>query len=502
MYEVIIFTALTSMPHWHVKPLGAYQVATELRAHGFTVKVIDWADRIFADKQLFYGLMDDLISDKTLFLGFSTTFFKTENEAVIDSLYPHTMEDFDQTLLPLKQKHPNLKIVLGGANSAPRNYKKFSSLIDYSVQGFGDIQAVDLAKHLKFGTPLKFNIERIKNRNVRILNYDEKGQNFNFKYSMTKFDHEDIIQPSDILPLETSRGCMFKCSFCSFPLLGRNKNDDSYYKDYQYLKDELEYNYKEFGVTKYFIVDDTFNERTAKLKRLVEIQDELGFQIEYSAYIRLDLISAFPEQMQYLKDSGMRSAFLGIESMHDQAAKTVRKGLGERRIKETLEKIRALYGQELYLYGSFIIGLPYETEKDVYKTLEWILRDDCPLNSASFNSLAIYDSTFVSDFYLQHREYGYVLDENTHMWTSPWMTKERSMELTKEFNTKIAENKIPFGNWAVLALRQYGFTWKEILENGRNFNYFKPLENMNARYQYYVDQTLKLIKNKKCFMIL
>ena len=41
-YDVIMFTDVAAQ-YGHIKPLGAYRLASELRAHGYSVKVIDYS---------------------------------------------------------------------------------------------------------------------------------------------------------------------------------------------------------------------------------------------------------------------------------------------------------------------------------------------------------------------------------------------------------------------------------------------------------------------------
>ena len=73
-YNVLLFTDQIAR-FWHIKALGAYRVANELRNHGYTVKVIDYAGLWVADSSLLLKILNNLIGPNTLFVGFSTTFF-------------------------------------------------------------------------------------------------------------------------------------------------------------------------------------------------------------------------------------------------------------------------------------------------------------------------------------------------------------------------------------------------------------------------------------------
>ena len=127
---------------------------------------------------------------------------------------------------------------------------------------------------------------------------DEVYQNpFELKYhfhnSGNTFHPTEAILPNEVLPLEVSRGCRFKCKFCGFALLGR-KMTDEYVRTRNNIFNELMHNYENFGTTDYNILCDTFNESIEKLLMMKEIFDEFnkitGEQIQFNCYARLELI--------------------------------------------------------------------------------------------------------------------------------------------------------------------------------------------------------------------
>jgi hypothetical protein len=59
-----------------IKTTGGYRIATELRQAGYSVRVIDITVFNGFDDEL-KAILEKLISDKTLWVGFSTNFFAT-----------------------------------------------------------------------------------------------------------------------------------------------------------------------------------------------------------------------------------------------------------------------------------------------------------------------------------------------------------------------------------------------------------------------------------------
>ena len=73
-YDVILFTDLSDsfIPY---RVGGAYAIASHLRQHGYTVKVIDNFVWILENNvQELFTYLDNHIGDNTRFIGFSTTF--------------------------------------------------------------------------------------------------------------------------------------------------------------------------------------------------------------------------------------------------------------------------------------------------------------------------------------------------------------------------------------------------------------------------------------------
>ena len=87
------------------------------------------------------------------------------------------------------------------------------------------------------------------------------------------------------------------------------------------------------------IMCDTFNETTEKLLSVKRAIDRIGIDINFWAYLRMDLIHAHPEQLEILRDIGIRGAFLGIESLYDPSAKLVGKGFGRENTIEMVKRI-------------------------------------------------------------------------------------------------------------------------------------------------------------------
>ena len=172
-----------------------------------------------------------------------------------------------------------------------------------------------------------------------------------------------------------------------------------------------------------------------------------------------------PHTIALLQESGMRSVFFGIETLNHRSGKAVGKGMDPEKIKDGLYAAKASPGwKDIVTSSGFIIGLPYDTEDTIQATFEWLLRDDCPLDSFSCSPLSINP---ISSIGKNMAKYGYKWDENGN-WYSEWMTEARAKELAREYMYKTgvkARTRFQFTYFG--RMQNIGWT----LEDFDNFRY-------------------------------
>jgi hypothetical protein len=344
------------------KHAGPFRIATELRNHGYTVQCVDFT-MFEGNSKLFFDVISHLISENTLWLGISNTFiYSRSTQELLKPQSPLT-----NFLVKFKETFPNIKLITGGGGYL-NYYRKHGFKI---FKNYADTEIVEYTDWCsKRKNTYKFLVPEIE------------GQEFKeFNQSQILYEDNDIIFPTDGLPIEISRGCIFSCKYCSFKLNGKNKDD--HVKSYNVLYDELIRNYEKFGVTSYMFADDTYNDSVNKVKGLYDnVFSKLPFKMQFTTYLRLDLIMRFPETAEYLKESGLASGCFGVETINHQSAKAV--GKGGIPPKEQFEYVRQLKQNEFkdIIVGSgFILGLPYDTIDTLEETKEFILSDKNPFDA-------------------------------------------------------------------------------------------------------------------------
>tara|TARA_R110000796_G_scaffold252446_1_gene386832 strand:+ start:975 stop:2495 length:1521 start_codon:yes stop_codon:yes gene_type:complete len=465
MYDAIIFTEVSNWPI-PMKTIGAYKIAQSMRQRGYKVKVINNFLEVWDNhrEDLIFWIKDILKPDAK-FIGISGTFAsglthinKQYNFGTI--LKDSPWNTFNLFLDDMKEFFPNVPIVLGGHTKASRNIfdKLKDSKIDYWVDGIAE---ESIHKFLNEKEP------------PQRFRYDILGLTHDFHNGKPVFVKEDGIMPYEVLPFEMSRGCRFKCSFCSYPLLGKNPHDNKYLRSEKSIYDELKSNYENFGTTKYNMLCDTFNETTEKLETLCRVQDKLKINIKFSSYLRIDLLHAHKEQIPLLHEAGLNTCHFGLETFNHESAKSIGKGLRKEKVKETLHLCKEIWGDDVLTNAGFITGLPYETPDTANVWCQELFDEEYPLDTWYLTTLAFINQgkdvdeyPYSSAFEKDPAKYGYTFaeDEPTN-WNNGSFTKKSAAKFAESWREKWKE-KIKIGSWHAMGLQSYNiydeFHWEDI----------------------------------------
>jgi radical SAM superfamily enzyme YgiQ (UPF0313 family) len=437
------------------KTLGTYKVAHELRQAGFQTTVINNLHTFEFSELL--SLLSQLVGPKTLFVGFNNMFYQDISDPTITeqngvyfkpsrpgAMLPHGLQVNSAVKSHIQSLNPHTKLVLGGPTAHDASYNRD---FDFIVSGYADVSVVNLARHLQdHNIPLEKSYRSVHGP---VLINDSRAESFDFANSNMQWHPFDLVMADEVLPIEMARGCIFKCTFCSYPLNGKKKLD--FIKDPEHIYQELVDSYQRYGITRYKFVDDTFNDSVEKCRMIWEISQRLPFQLEYWAYIRLDLMTAHPETIDWLFDSGLRGCYFGIETFDHSTAKLIGKGGHRDRLIQTLRNIKQRWGNQVMLHGSFIFGLPHESVESMQRTKEFLLGDDCPLDSWFIQPLQIkanadnWTAGFLSDLDRDYVKYGYEkLGEKDYdmLWANEHTTFETVREMVNSIHQAADHRKI------------------------------------------------------------
>lgn len=178
---------------------------------------------------------------------------------------------------------------------------------------------------------------------------------------ITKYFIGYLLHP--YISFYTGRGCPAKCTFCLWPqTIGghqyRAKSPEAVGKEMEEAK-------AIFGdrVREYMFDDDTF---TIDKQRAIAISEHMKrLKLTWSCNARANLDY---DTLKQLRDNGLRLLLVGFESGNQQVLDGIKKGIKLEVARKFMENCHKL---GITVHGTFIIGLPDETQKTIEETIRF-----------------------------------------------------------------------------------------------------------------------------------
>ena len=287
-----------------------------------------------------------------------------------------------------------------------------------------------------YSSPLVENLDEIPYPARHLLNM-EKYFEVAEKHQQTRGDYVAHKRWTSII---SSRGCPFCCSFCSIHLLSGRKYR---YRSPENVLGELEQCYERFGIRHFLFEDDNL---TLKRNRALEIFQLMAKQfsdITWSAPNGLRADTLDETMVYWMKLSGCTRIAVAPESGVDRVRYDI---IHKKMTLESVEKAIWLCRQfNIVVDGSFVIGFPGETKKEMWQTIRYAEK----LKKMGMDKAGIHLATPLpgSDLYQECKEKGY-LREGEMRTNVPLID-------TPEWKGKEVRKIQRMGNWMV----NYG--WKE-----------------------------------------
>jgi radical SAM superfamily enzyme YgiQ (UPF0313 family) len=386
-------------------PTGLAMLAAVCREKKYSVAIID-APAINLNSQ---QVLDKILEFRPKYIGITAVTISIFNAIDIAKL--------------LRDRYPEGKIILGGAHitAAPKEtVERFGMFFDIAVLGEGEVTIIDLLKAFDKKKSLA---------DVKGIAYpDGTGKNLIFNPPREFIEDLDSLPfPAyDLLPdlakyysppahtvkkfpaalLITSRGCPGMCTFCDNKVFGRRLRCNSA----DYVIRLILHLKKTYGIKEIQFRDDNFlvfRKRTIELcKKLIRRK----IRIEWSCAGRVDMIN--PEMLQLMKKAGCWQIWYGIESGSDRVLAAIKKNTNQEKISRAIINTKKA---GISTGGFFMIGMPTETEADIKKTIDVLLK--LPLDEFHISHLAPFPG---SEIYSSASQYGYF--DNDWKKMSGWKT--------------------------------------------------------------------------------
>jgi len=418
--------------------LNLPRLRTAASRSGFDVLAVDCL--YFLSQDEIIDLLKKFMSTKTKVIGFSLPWYVP---GYIESTWVN-----EEIVAKIRTLWPEIIIITG--NQIIRTPIKS----DYHFIGLSDISFVEFLKKV-CGQPTNIFIQKpLTNQYKYVINSDTSNPIIDVNDTSTEWILGDDLNPLDTLPLEVSRGCVFSCSFCRFPGLGKKHND--YIRSAANIAGELRRNFDLFGITRYNIVDNTFNDNMYKLNILREALDIAKLpKFEFCAFIKPEtLATKGGEMIPVLIELGLVGSYLGIESVNNESRRAINKGMDINRILYASYRLVSDSKGRVKNWASMIIGLPNDTIDMIHESREFFIKEQDKL----FKQWRYYALDMraappgeltgtISAMEKDPLKYGYNLPPDGE-WTNKHMTHKIAMDLMESLWEK-DKDVVKAGGWNV-----------------------------------------------------
>ncbi len=275
----------------------------------------------------------------------------------------------------------NIPIVVGGTHaSALPEYSLKNSEIDYVLIGEGEDSFIELLDSLKNGE----NVKSIKgigykkgkgvfvNKEIRFVKNldklpfpDRDGIDLELYYK-AKEAHGPVS--GKWTPIMSSRGCSFKCTYCTSP----NFNNKYRSRSPENFVREIEECIEKYGIKEFMIEDENF---TLEKKRVIEIcklilKKKLKIKWQLPNGIRASVTDR--ETLEYMKKAGCFYLCIAPESGSERILEEVINK--KQNLDKVLQVAKDCVDLGIKVGAFFILGFPTEKKEDIKKTLNFALK--------------------------------------------------------------------------------------------------------------------------------
>jgi anaerobic magnesium-protoporphyrin IX monomethyl ester cyclase len=306
----------------------------------------------------------------------------------------------------LKDTHPGIKIVFGGAHPSGDPEECLSTgVVDYVIVGEGETALSELLDALEAGespgpiqglwslmdgkvqssTPASVpDIETLP-----VPAYDQLDLNTYFQLDSPWH----FPKSPRAVQFISSRGCPYHCSYCH-TIHGKRYRGLSPTK----VVDQMETLVRVHGVGEFMMVDDIFNfdlERAKEICRQI-VDRRLNISMQFPNGVRGDRFDE--ELVALMKEAGTHYMAIAIETVSEKYQRLIRKNL---KIEPSLKTIEWARKHKIEVCGFFMIGFPGESRDEVNRTVEFAV--NAPLDTIFISLVSPFKGTVLRNDMVEGR---------------------------------------------------------------------------------------------------
>ncbi|MCP4631899.1 MAG: B12-binding domain-containing radical SAM protein, partial [candidate division Zixibacteria bacterium] len=351
-------------------PLGLVCLASYLSSNNIKVKLLD----SYAENLGVLSTIDKMFSNDSVpkIIGLNAS---SPNIHIAQNLAAY-----------IKRINKEIIVVCGGphASMAPKHTLS-TNHIDYAIIGEGEIPFKELIETilLQDDKPYGTNIDGvIYLTSNRIVGNQEHESIDLAKIPTPNFSYLPLYRyysSKKRIYIHTSRGCAFRCIYCSVPKCWGNKVRTIPMK---LIIEQLEQILTEYEPEEIQIVDDNFSHQKGKyIKEFCNWVIEKNMDIKWKCQVRADQLDK--EVIRLMADSGCFEIDIGVESGNKDIQKYIRKNIN---LEKTLETVSQISNHSIYSKAFIMLGFPEEKYEQISDTINYTIK----MKNNGLNDLAVF----------------------------------------------------------------------------------------------------------------
>lgn len=286
----------------------------------------------------------------------------------------HSNLDYYQELIQTIRKKTHVPVVLGGGgfSVAPEQVMK-TLKPDFGITGEGEVSFRKLLEVVEKGSKdyatvpsLNYFADgELKSNPVMPAFLDVNEMSFLPRHMVS----DQYYKKTGIESIQTKRGCVLKCTYCSYPKIeGRSYRMKEPKLVVDEMFDALE---KNPDIKHFFFVDSVFNLPKQYAKKVCRELIERKWKTPWTCYA--NPIGFDQEGANLLKEAGCEGVEIGSDSGCDDVLKSLKKGFTTKQIFAASKMAREAGVKDCH---TFILGTMGETMDHVKRSLDFIVELD------------------------------------------------------------------------------------------------------------------------------
>ncbi len=205
-----------------------------------------------------------------------------------------------------------------------------------------------------------------------------------------------IYAHKEFATMFSSRACPWRCTYChnSYGKTFRERSAEN-------VLAEMELLVTRYGVKEFVFMDDIFNFRAERAKKIALGILERGWKIKltFPNGFRGDILDE--ELVDLLHRAGMYRCMVAVESASPRIQKVMKKNLKIDKVERIVDYIAK---KGVMVHGAFMLGFPSETEQEMQATIDWAAKSS--FHTAAFFRVIPFKGT---ELFKQVEHAGYAL---------------------------------------------------------------------------------------------